>query len=75
MEKIYKHIFEFPIISGALLFVIATVLLLVQIKRNEPLNMHKHTVMTWKGIINTWAVITILYIIALGFIFGAFSNN
>lgn len=62
-EKIIQLIEDFPSISGLVLILLGLLLLLYQIGKKNTFNMDDYNEISWKFLVNVWAVIII-------FIFG-----
>jgi hypothetical protein len=60
---------EYPLISGVGFFVIGGLLLFYQLKNNNSFKMSEYNVLSWKALVNTWAVILMCIIFGLILIF------
>jgi hypothetical protein len=68
-EKIITLIEDNNIVTGVIFILIAILVVLYQLKKNESFKMKDHSIFTWKVFVNTWVIVLILLMFGLFLIF------
>lgn len=68
-EKIIALIEDNNIVSGIIFILIAMLIVVYQLNKNESYKMKDHSLFTWKAFVNTWAIVLILLMFGLFLIF------
>ena len=65
MDSITDFIEDAPVISGIIALLLAAMISLYLVHKNEPLKMNKHSTGSWKALVNLWAVLLMLLIFGI----------